>query len=395
MHCTLRYALPFLLLFSFLESHAQAPVPARPHKPLKDYGITFGASEALEGYYNFRGGIKRGTAWASTFDANMTIDLEKLIGLPHAKFYTDLEYHAGDNPTSLLTGDLQVFDKYNADPFLQLMEIWYQQQLFHNALRVKVGKIDANLEFSVIDNGLEFINSPTQVTPTLFVFPTFPDPMPAVNLFFTPGKLFYTSFGIFDANRRDRFLDFYGDPASVQPTSNGSLLISESGLTWDRSPLLKKDGNLRVGLWKHTGTFTKWQGGPQQGAEGFYLILDQTLWQPLSDTSGGRGIRTFLEYSRTDASVAPVWQHYGGGVVWAGPSAGRPDDACGISIQHVLISPMLNLPYPYELNFEAFYKVQITSWLDAKPDLQYIVHPGGQYSNALVGTLLLTFSLNS
>lgn len=391
----LRYTLPCLLTLSFLGSHAQAPVPDKRHKPLKDYGITFGASETLEGYYNFSGGIKSGAAWASTFDANMTVDLEKLMGLPHAKFYTDLEYHAGDNPTSLLTGDFQVFDKHSAAPFLQIMEIWYQQELFRDKLRIKVGKIDANIEFSVIDNGLEFINSPTQVTPTLFVFPTFPDPMPAVNLFFTPGKLFYTSFGIFDANRQDRFGDFYGDPASVQPTGNGSLLISESGLTWGKAPVLKTDGNLRVGLWKHTGTFTKWEGGSQNGTEGFYLIFDQTLWKPLSDTSGKRGIRMFLEYSGTGASVAPVWRHYGGGIAWTGPSAARPDDACGISIQNVRISPPLRLPHSYELNFEAFYKMQISSWFDVKPDFQYIIHPGGQYPNAFIGTLLLSFSLNS
>lgn len=37
-----------------------------------------------------------------------------------------------------------------------------------------------------------------------------------------------------------------------------------------------------------------------------------------------------------------------------------------------------------------FYKLQITSWASLMPDLQYIIHPGGQYPDALVGTLRFT-----
>jgi porin len=384
-----------LLIFSFQASRAQTTGAGGTQKrQLKDYGVTLGAGEVLEGYYNVHGGIKSGAAYASTFDAHLTVDLQKLVGLPHGTFYTDLEYHFGDNPSTLLTGDVQVFDKHSAPPFLQILEIWYQQELFAGKLRIKAGKVDANTEFSVIDNGLEFINSPTQVTPTFFVFPTFPDPMPAVNLFFTPGKLFYTSFAVYDANRGDRFLDFYGDPALIQPSDRGQLLISESGLRWDQGPLTRKDGNLKIGLWKHTGVFTKWRGGVRKGADGFYLILDQTLWRP-ADSSAGRGVRLFAELAAAEASVSPVWLHYGGGIAWTGPWAARPADIGGLSVQNARLSSMIRLPYSYELNFEAFYKLQLKPWLDVKPDLQYIVHPSGIFENALVATLLLSFDVGS
>ena len=216
---------------------------------LNNKGFTFGVSEALGGYYNFFGGIKRGGTIASLFDANVSIDLQKLIGLKGALFYADLEDHAGGNPTSSLVGDAQTFDKNTADPFFQVHELWYQQKLFHDKLRLKLGKVDANSEFSVITNGLGFLNSSTQVTPTLFMFPTFPDPMPAVNLFFTPNKLFYTSLGVFDANKNDHFLNFYGSPQLVQPTSNGQLFISETGLTWNNLPFLHHEGNFKLQAW--------------------------------------------------------------------------------------------------------------------------------------------------
>lgn len=362
---------------------------------LKMQGITFGISETLEGYYNFLGGLRQGSAFASTSDANINIDLQKLIGINGGMFYTDLEYHIGDNPTNLLIGDAQVFDKHNAAPFLQILEIWYQQKLFNDKLRIKVGKVDANAEFSVIDNGLEFINSSTQVNPTFFVFPTFPDPMPSLNLFFTPDKLFYTDFAVYDANQNDHFLDFYGNPGSVQPTLYGELLISESGLTWDNLPVLKKDGNLKLGLWQHTGTFSKFDDNTQHDAKGLYLIFNQTLWKPISDKNEGRGIRMFLEYSLSDASVSPVYQHMGGGIAWTGPSANHPEDAVGFSAQYGKFTPALHLPQHYELALESFYNIAINPWLGIKPDIQYILHPGGLYPNALVGTLLLNIAFGS
>lgn len=364
-------------------------------KNLQRSGFSFGLNETLEGYHNFTGGIRRGSDWASTSDANIQIDLDKLLGWKGALFYADLEYHAGGNPTNKLTGDLQVFDKHNGAPFLQMLELWYQQKLFNDKLRVKVGKIDANTEFSVIDNGLEFINSSTQVTPTLFVFPTFPDPMPAAAVFFSPDKLVYTNLAVFNANRRDRFLDFYGDPASIQPTLNGNLFISESGLTWDQLPVLGNDGNLRTGLWMHSGTFTKFNGDPLDRAEGIYLIFNQTVWKPDHNENKERGIRIFLEYALTDARITPVFQHYGGGMAWTGPFGKHPGDVYGLSIQNANISSEAHLPEKFELNVETFYKYNISSRLSMKPDIQYILHPGGKYPNALMGILILNFALNS
>lgn len=39
--------------------------------------------------------------------------------------YADLEAHSFQNPTKLLVGDFQVFDKNTADPFWQMFEFWY------------------------------------------------------------------------------------------------------------------------------------------------------------------------------------------------------------------------------------------------------------------------------
>ena len=358
-------------------------------------GITFGTTGSLEGYYNFTGGIKNGSDFAALLDANVNLDLEKLMDWKGGSFYLDFEYHGGDNPTSALVGDFQVFDKNNADPFFQALELWYQQILFNSKLRIKVGKVDANSEFSVIDNGLGFINSPTQVTPAFPVFPTFPDPMPGITMFFNPNHLLFLDLALYDANQSVHFLNFYGDPSSAQLSRHGQLFIEESGLTWNHLPLLGYDGNFKVGLWKHNGFFPDFYGNQDHGLDGIYVIFDQTLWKSAAKQKVQHNVRIFLEYALTDSRISPVFRHYGGGIVWSAPSSSRPNDELGFSVQDADLSAGLRVPEKFELNYEAYYQFVIYNGINLKPDIQYIVHPGGIYRNALVSTLMLNFAFTS
>jgi len=361
---------------------------------LQDAGITVGATLLLEGFRNFQGGIDTAhTVGATTFDLNLALDTDKLLHWHGGEFYVDLEDHAFRNPSTALVGDLQVFDKQNSPPYLQIFEMWYQQKLFDDKIRVKIGKVDANSEFSVIDNGLPFISSSTQVSPTIFVFPTTPDPMPSVNVFFTPNESYYASFGAYYANRSDRFGDLVDDPAKIQPTASGTFLIGETGLKWHGAPILEQAGNLKVGAWGHTGTFTRFDGAQQDGTYGYYAILNQTIWQPKGEPDNGRGVRTFLEYGGTERDINPIDRHIGGGITWTGPIDARSNDIIGFSPQYAHITPQAGLPHPYELALETFYQWKLSPWAFVQPDLQYIVHPGGTQSNALVATLRLQISL--
>jgi len=125
------------------------------------------------------------------------------------------------------------------------------------------------------------------------------------------------------------------------------------------------------------------------GANGVYVVINQTLWKPISEKETNRGLRTFLEYARSNKGVAPVYQHFGGGLLWTGIGSGRKDDEIGICTQYGRISPQPGLLWKYEQTFESFYKFFVAPWLNLQSDVQYIVHPGGSYANALVGTLEL------
>jgi porin len=355
---------------------------------LKKAGISIDAELVLEGFRNFMGGLNSSrTVGAYTLDLSMTLDTDKLLGWPGGTFYIDFEDHEGKNPSDLLVGDLQIFDKLNSSPYVQIFEAWYEQKLFEDRLRIKVGKVDTNTEFSVTDNGLDFLNSSTQVSPTCFLMPTTPDPMPGLNVFFTPNQTYFASFGIYYANRSEHFGVIRGTPQDAQLSDFGAFLIGEGGIKWDSSILFEHDGNFKIGAWKHTGTFTTFDNSEQNGTDGFYAIFNQTLSQPPGAEKDGPGIRMFLDGGQTHRNINAINQHIGGGLTWTGLLPERPEDILGFSPQFAHISDEAGLPQSYELALETFYKVQLTKWAAVQPDLQYIVNPGGQYPDALVLTI--------
>jgi porin len=357
---------------------------------LERAGIKIDAILVLEGFKNFHGGLNTNrVVGALTFDLSLTLDTQKLAGWEGGKFYVDLEDHAGQNPSKDLVGDLQIFDKQNSKSYLQIFELWYQQKLFHSKVRIKIGKVDANTEFSVIENGLEFLNSSSQVNPTIFLLPTTPAPMPSINVFFTPNESCYAGFGAYYSNRSEGFGNLVGSPQNIQPSDRGAFLIGETGLRWQQAPFFAGGGNLKLGAWGHTGTFTRLDGLRQRGTYGYYVILNQTLWRPAGEPEGGRGVRMFLEYGRTQRTINAIDWSTGGGVVWRGPLSMRSHDVAGLGAQYAHISPQAGQSKPYELAIEAFYRLPITRWATFMPDLQYIIHPGGRYPNALVGTVRL------
>jgi porin len=360
---------------------------------LNETGIAVGATLTLEGFSNLQGGIDTAhLVGASTFDLNLALDTDKLFHWHGGEFYVDIEDHAFRNPSTALVGDIQIFDKDSASPYLQVFELWYQQKLFDDKIRIKIGKVDANTEFSVIDNGLPFINSSTQVSPTIFLFPTTPDPMPSVNVFFTPNENYFASVGAYYANRSDRFGELVDDTAKVQPTAFGTFLIGETGLKWRAAPIFEQAGNLKVGAWGHTGTFTRLDGTQQEGTYGYYAIFNQTIWQMKGEPDNGRGVRTFLEYGGTENDINPIDRHIGGGISWTGPIDVRPNDIIGFGPQYAHITPQAGLAHPYELALETFYQWQLFPWAFVQPDLQYIVHPGGMFPDALVMSLRVQIS---
>ena len=88
---------------------------------------------------------------------------------------------------------------------------------------------------------------------------------------------------------------------------------------------------------------------------------------------------TFLQYGYASGSISEVEQHIGFGLVVSNPLGARTEDVSGFGLTWVDFTdePAAGFDEPSELVIECFYKIQFNPFLSIKPDLQYVIDPGG------------------
>jgi len=356
---------------------------------LADRGLTFGGFIQMDVSKNLRGGIDTDhTALRYLLDLSVTGDTEKLWHWHGGTFFLDFQAHDGSNGSTEQVGDVQGFDSMDGFRFVQIYQLWYQQRLCADKVRLKIGKMDANLDFSVVEHGKEFLNSSMAYVITMFPMVTYPDPAPGAAVFFEPDAHWYAEAGTFYSNSRQTFLNISGHPEAIERTAGGMFSIGETGYRWQ---LFKAGlpGHAAVGGWWHSGEFPRLAGGQTTGTGGAYALLDQSLWHDQPTDGVTRDLGGFVEYGNSDESVAPVAQQVVGGLTLAGAIPGRPNDIVGAGIAWARLGDAPDQPNSTETALEIFYKLQLTHWAYIKSDVQYVRHPSGRFADALVYTARL------
>lgn len=373
-------------VFGFSPSAPEGSGEAAEIEGVLWHGLDVEVTLTTDWSVNLRGGVNTaGSAFRHLLDVAVTLDTEALFGLEGGTVGMLFQNQNGPDASVEDTGDLQVFSNIDADGRTQLAELWYEQRLADDQLRITVGKIDANALFAFVENGAEFIHSSPGWSPTIVGFPSYPDPAMSVSVFYEPSDAVYLGVGLFDGALNEGVSTgsrgpstFFHDPADL-------FIIGEAGTRWSTGD--GRGGRLGLGVWHHHGTFEKFDGGTEDGTSGFYLVFDQALWQKDED----RGVSMFAQYGYADEQVSEIHQHAGVGFTATGLIANRHDDVLGLmaSMAHLSDEAGAGFTEDYELAIELFYKAQINGNISIKPDLQYIIHPGGDAAlkDALVATL--------
>ncbi len=363
---------------------------ARPW--LDDHGVVFEASITADWSSNWHGGQNtNGSSFRHLFLFDVTLDTERLFGLPGGTAFIDFQNHNGEDGSGD-TGDFQAYSNIDSDGRTEIAELWYEHVFLEGMLRVKVGKVEANAEFAYTDNGGEFLNSSMGFSPTIFVLPTYPDPSMAVVVFVYPTDQLYAGLGLFDGAAVEGVTTGTRGPSTFFESSPADMfVIGEAGVKWecgdDGLP-----GRFGFGGWGHNGSFDRFDGsGTESGTAGFYLLFDQTVFlEDPADEDNEQGVGVFVQFGWADADVSEAQIHLGAGVNWIGPIPTRDDDATGLGVTLVKFTDDAGAGFTddYETAYEVFYKAQIMPWLAVKPDIQYIINPGGAgLKDALVGTV--------
>lgn len=354
---------------------------------LEDRGLSIQASYTREWSSVLAGGISRQSTTRALFDVNATLDFQKMLGWDGATLFVDFYSISGES-VSEDAGDFQGLSNLENDAVRdQIGELWLEQVLLDGKLRFKVGKVEANSEFAFVDAAADFINSSAGFTPTIFTFPSYPDPSTAIVVQAFPDERLSLSLGLFDGSAAvDGVPTGHRGPSTFfdDDRSDDYFLIGEAGYTWTLGET--RDGRIAGGAWHHTGEFTTFDDQDQSGTTGFYAVVEQRLTNRENSDDGGW--YTFAQLGWADPDVSDAEYFAGAGLTTQGTFPGRDDDAAGAYLSWVGLSDEAGYS-DNELALELFYRWQLTPWASVKPDLQVIVNPGGDsdVDNAVVGSI--------
>lgn len=352
---------------------------------LEDRGLTFDIKYTTDYSKSLHGGLDTaGSRWRSLVDISATLDTKPLLGLEGGTLFADFQSAQGPNASDELVGDIQGVDGLDGVPGApqqnrtQVSQLWYQQIALDGALRIKVGKVDANTEFDHVNAAQEFLHQSAGSSATLFTLPTYPDPAMAINVFVKPHENLQLGFGIYNGSLANGTRTGDRGPGAVFPSADDLFLIGEIDASWTlgRAHL---PGRLGVGGWYSTNTFARFDGAHASGTGAPYALLEQALWRAsTSDDHDARGVTLFLMYGYSDPAIVPFDHNLGGGLAWTGPIPGRASDIAGVGAQAVHFSSGYDARASSEISYEVFYRLQLKPALAIKPDLQFIANPGGK-----------------
>lgn len=359
---------------------------------LEEHGIEVGGGYTADWTAAWSGGQRNRDNIPSLLDINVAFDLETLLGLPRTTLFLDA-YAIEGRIASDDVGDLQGLSNIQADNTEQVAEAWLETWVAD--FRIKIGKVDFNSEFAFNETGGDFINSSAAISPTIQAYPTYPDPATAGNVFWTPSATFYLGAGIYDGaaavgipTGRRAFSGFFEDDES-----DSYFIAAEAGTAWTGGDDWGS-GRFALGVWQHTADFATFAGGTDSGTAGLYATFEQRLWRENpGDAEDGQGLGLFAAGGFADEDIAAIAGSVVLGLAWTGALAGRDHDVTGFAILHADLSDDPGAATPDdETVFELFHKLQLTPAIALKPDVQYIVNPGGDGSaidDAVIGTLRL------
>jgi porin len=379
---------------------------------LQDSGILLRAHFLTESAANPVGGQAQAARYTQQIDFGVDFDLGRLINVNGGKIQVTFTDRAGRNLSADAIGNqFSVQELFGAGQNFRLAELNYQQNLLGNRITFGVGWSPVGDEFATIPILCAFqnvvlcghanavaINSGAQ---------NFPVGQWGAHVTVRPNQPFYVATGIYRvnpqaANGNNGFdLSFRGTGIFV-PVEFGWLPATKGGLpgTYKLGTYYNSSPTPNV-LTDVNGTSAGLTGGPfatNNGRWGAYAMADQTIYRPSSSTD--RGLRIGGLAGMGDRQTSQYSYFLASGGLYQGAFRSRENDFVSFSAAYVRTNPRLTtfqqdrkIVAPgsigiqtYESIAEIDYNFQIAPWLSLRPNVQYIINPGGagKLSNAFV-----------
>jgi len=375
---------------------------------LKKEGVDFQVNYTMESASNLAGGYNTSTTarYTDQWAFGTTLDLEKLLNWDDTQFQftmtsrngRDLTQHINDPRTGGLSSVEEVWGRGQT---WRLTQFWVNKGFFDHRVEIKAGRVTTGEDFDAFDSKFQNLAFGSGQPGNWRGDRWFNWPVSQwggrvkLNL---PDEMFF-QVGFYNQNRNnyDRGNGFYLDGSP----SLGNLVPFEFGWT----PLLganKLPGNYRIGGYYSSVNGDKYASyhngsyGSQAKAYGGYVLLQQQLTATNGDVNRGLGLT--VQAVMNDHKTSKTDHYQAVSFTWKGPFAARAQDEIGVGAARIHVNSdygkmqhetnQYNGEYYYnsptylpvqhgsEWNYEVYYNVHATNWLNLRPNLQYVASPG-------------------
>ncbi|MFZ2467897.1 carbohydrate porin [Parvibaculum sedimenti] len=371
---------------------------------LADQGIEIGLAYIGEALGDVSGGMKRGWSYEGRAELSLDLDLDKLFGwqggTAHASAYQI--HHTNGLPTADYTGSIGAPSNIEARQATRLFTLWVQQNFLDDAVSIRAGQLAADDEFMTSDTAGNLINGTfgwagIAAANQTNGGPAYPLATPGVRVAVAPTKSVTVLGAVFsgDPAGEDCFDDAqvcnrHGTTFSM---SGGTLWMGEVQYASNQGEGGGLPGVYKLGAWYQTGKFADQRYGFERSNDhGVYAIADQTIWR--KGESDALSLFARVGGAPSDRNLVSFYAD--GGLAYKGLIPGRDEDVLAFGAAYAKISgdardadrdlQLLASDPAYPLRdqetvFELSYTAAVTPWWSVQPDVQYIVHPGGNVEN--------------
>lgn len=364
-------------------------------------GVELGITYIGEAFGNPTGGVRLGAVYEGQLGLSLDVDLDKLAGWSGGKAHVNaLEIH-GRGASADLLGNLMTISSIEARPTLRLYQLWLEQSFAEDRLALRIGQLAADAEFITSGTAGGLING-TFGWPLLAAADTrgggaaYPLPQPGIRLQGKPAEDVTVRAAVFSGQPGGP--GCVGNPQMCDPHGvafsfgGGTLWLAEIEYAANAGKnAAGLPGTYKLGGWRETGAFTDQLTGAldRRGDWGIYGIVDQMVWhRPGSDD---QGISVFMRMGGAPSDRNLVSWYADGGVGFKAPFVERPDDVATLGIAYgrigdeaALADRLAGPPTPvrdHEAVIELSYTASVVPGWSLQPDLQYVIHPGGNAAN--------------
>ena len=393
---------------------------------LIEQGIDIKADYVGEMGANLRGGYNddRTGRYSDQFGLGVALDLQKLWGWDNTQAKIQLTNRNGQNISNDRIGDPRAgtlsssMEVYGRGHMVRLTQFWIQHQMFDNKLDVKLGYFGEGEDFNTFPcdfQNLSFCGS--QVGNYVNTWYNWPVSQAAIRVKYNITPELYAQIGAYNQNPSQ--LE-HGNGFKLSGSGTKGTVIPVE-LVW--SPKVNNlPGEYRVGYYKSAadasdvredvnGNDAATTGAAYRthsSKKGYWFVAQQQLTTHNGDASRGLNIAANATFHDKETNLVDNYQSLM--LVYKGPFDARPKDDVGIGAarlhvnddvkknaellnvangvndyDNALFSPIRETEYNFEIN----YGFHVTNWLTVRPNLQYVVQPGGvdKVDNALVAGL--------